>query len=145
MEDDDDSISEMSGEDDQQQRISLGQGGYDLNNEGNEEGKSIQGSATSRHKVFATHRFDRKDLADEPDRGFGPQSMQVDETSALRAPIMPQSLALDEPEIKYAQLRETLIKANSFEWDANAYPARAAARNPNRFLTPSCFWAMTNA
>ena len=116
-----------------------------MNNEGNEEGKSIQGSAASCHKVFATHRFDREDLAGEPDRGFGPQSMQVDEAAAFRAPIMPQSPAIDEPEIKYAQLRETFIRANSFEWDANSYPARAAARNPNRFLTPSCFWAMTNA
>lgn len=47
--------------------------------------------------------------------------------------------------MRYAELRDILGRANSFEWDANSYAARGTARNPNKFLTPSCFWAMNNS
>ena len=52
----------------------------------------------------------------------------------------------------YAQLREILCNANSFEWDSTIHPTSSAldpskptVKNPNKFLTPSCFWSMTNA
>ena len=47
--------------------------------------------------------------------------------------------------MSYAELRDVLGQANSFEWDANSYPARVKARNPNKFLTPAAFWAMNNS
>ena len=46
-------------------------------------------------------------------------------------------------EKSYSKLREVFAHANSFEWDETVYPTDGQCKNPNKFLTPSCFWAMT--
>ena len=47
--------------------------------------------------------------------------------------------------MSYGELREILAHANSFEWDATSDPSRTRPKNPDKFLTPACFWAMTNS
>lgn len=48
-------------------------------------------------------------------------------------------------ETPYSTLRELFAHANSFEWDEHPYGIDSKVKNPNRLLTPSCFWAMTSA
>jgi len=48
----------------------------------------------------------------------------------------------------YAEFRDIILRTNEFDWDL-AYPRNLShaseERNPNKFLTPLCFWAFIGA
>lgn len=48
--------------------------------------------------------------------------------------------------MSYGELREILSHACSFEWDTTVFSTRRGGpKDPNKLLTPACFWAMTNS